>query len=455
MPEIQFFGHKHPILSILFTVSILALCSGCATEEIHQGQRRSSSLTPHQAYAISLEEARLTQTALGQAWFNASELALKEATVIQLPFREVGYLDPKEVSARGYQIDVIQGQVLTIDVEVLSTDSMHLFVDLYEVLTDSLHALRHVATADSSNQLVVEPRTDITYLVRIQPELLRGGRIQVDIKANAALGFPVAGTTSASIHSHFGAPRDGGRRLHKGVDIFADKGTPVVAISDGYVARIDETNIGGKVIWVRDALRNQAYYYAHLDKFMIDPFVRVQRGDTLGLIGNTGNAINTPAHLHFGIYAARRALDPFPFIDQNNLAPAQVAADTSRLGGWIRITSNLARLRKAPYGRADLVDELPRHTALRVVGGAKNWYYVQSPDGKTGFVLASLTEDAAAPIRNLQLASGRSLKYRPSLSAVAIDSIGADSELPVFGEFGDFLGVTSPNGRTGWIASMD
>ena len=45
--------------------------------------------------------------------------------------------------------------------------------------------------------------------------------------------------------------------------------------------------------------------------------------------------------------------------------------------------------------------------------------------------------------------------YRPSMSAVPIDSIEVDSELPVFGEFGGFIGVTSPNGRTGWIAAMD
>ena len=62
--------------------------------------------------------------------------------------------------------------------------------------------------------------------------------------------------------------------MHKGVDIFATTGTPVVAISDGFVARVDQTVVGGKVIWVRDAKRNQAYYYAHLDEFLTEEFVR-------------------------------------------------------------------------------------------------------------------------------------------------------------------------------------
>ena len=102
-----------------------------------------------------------------------------------------------------------------------------------------------------------------------------------------------------------------------------------------------------------------------------------------------------------------------------------------------------------------MVDKLPRHTALRVLGGTQNWYSVALPNGQSGFILSSLTENTDDPIRNMQLASGRSIRYSPSISAVAIDSIGANSELPVFGEFGGFIGVTSPNGRTGWISAMD
>lgn len=431
------------------------LLSGCADEAIIEGKISTHHLTPHQAYAVSLEEAGLEQTALGQAWFDASQVAVEKSVEIVPPYREVGYLDPKEVSARGYHIQLLQGQMLEIEVSVQSEDSMHLFLDLFELPDDSTAAPRHVATSDSLYRIQVEPKRDITYLIRLQPELLRGGRYTFDVKVDASLGFPVAGHSSMHIHSFWGAPRDGGRRLHKGVDIFAKTGTPVVAISDGYVARIDETLVGGKVIWVRDAARNQAYYYAHLDEFLTDEFVRVQKGDTLGTVGKTGNAINTPAHLHFGIYATRSPVDPLPFIqDMAENLPA-VAADTSRLGEWVRVTSRFARLRKGPSRNADMVDKLPRHTALRVLGGTQNWYSVALPNGQSGFILSSLTENTDDPIRNMQLASGRSIRYSPSISAVAIDSIGANSELPVFGEFGGFIGVTSPNGRTGWISAMD
>ena len=434
---------------------LLLLLNGCSKEQILQGEDSVGSLTPRQAYAVSLEAANLDETALGQAWFEAGEEAIHRAVLVQPPFREVGFMDPTEVTARGYRIQLQQGQRLSVKVTVPSSDSLNIFIDLYELPDLNEDPPRHVATADSSNTILVEPRKDLTYLICLQPELLRGGKYRIDIEAGASLGFPVAGLNSKNIFSFWGAPRDGGRRTHEGVDILALKGTPVVAISDGYVSRIEETRIGGKVIWVRDAIRNQAYYYAHLDEFLIEQGVRVQAGDTLGTVGNTGNAINTPSHLHFGIYHIRRPRDPFPFIHNVAERIPSVAADTSRLGNWVRITSKMATLRNGPYNDSEVIENLPKHTALLVAGGISNWYYVQLPNEKHGFVQARYTEEADAPIRKMQLAAGQSLKYRPSYSAVAIDSVGPNSQVNVFGEFEDFVGVRSPNGRTGWIVAMD
>lgn len=434
---------------------LLLLLNGCSKEQVLQGEDSIGGLTPRQAYAVSLEEANLDHTALGQAWFEAGEEAIDRAVLIQPPFREVGYMDPKEVTARGYRVHLQQGQQLSVKVSVPSSDSLNIFIDLYELPQVEGEAPRHVATADSSNAILIEPKQEITYLICLQPELLRGGKYTIDIKSGASLGFPVAGRNTKHIFSFWGASRDGGRRTHEGVDIFAEKGTPVIAISDGYISRIEETMIGGKVIWVRDAIRNQAYYYAHLDEFMIEQGARVEAGDTLGTVGNTGNARNTPSHLHFGIYHIRRPKDPLPFIHNVAESIPSVMADTSQLGQWVRITSRSAALKNAPYDESEVVEKLPRHTALLVVGGISNWYYVQLPNEKHGFVPARYTEEADAPIRNMQLAAGQSLKYRPSYSAVAIDSVGPNSQVPVFGEFRDYVGVTSPNGRTGWIIAMD
>ncbi|MEZ4699687.1 MAG: M23 family metallopeptidase [Rhodothermales bacterium] len=428
----------------------LVLASGCANERVVRGVQNLHQ-TPYDAYVDALRTAHLDGTALGRTWIDAGSEAVSAPLAIESPYQEVGFLDPREVTARAYQIHLYQGQRLDVQIALQASDSAIVFVDLFEVPEDSSAGLRHVAIADSTNRLIVEAREDLSYVLRLQPELLRGGRYTVDITVDASLGFPVAGRGRSAVQSLFGADRDGGRRSHEGVDIFAPRGTPVVAISPGYVARIDETTIGGKVIWVRDAMRNQAYYYAHLDRQLVEPNTRVEAGDTLGTVGNTGNAISTPSHLHFGIYTTRRAVDPLPYINPMQNAPLTLAADTSRLGEWARVTASLAFLRAAPQPRADKRYELPRNTALRLLAGSGDWYRVALPDGEEGFILAHQIETASEPIRSLEIAEGLPIRRAATSTSYPIDSVRVASQLPVFGEFGGYLGVTAPSGRTGWI----
>lgn len=57
----------------------------------------------------------------------------------------------------------------------------------------------------------------------------------------------------------------------------------------------------------------QVHYYAHLEKygdFTVSDWVR--RGDIIGYVGNSGNARGTPPHLHYGIYTATGAVNPYP-----------------------------------------------------------------------------------------------------------------------------------------------
>jgi hypothetical protein len=67
---------------------------------------------------------------------------------------------------------------------------------------------------------------------------------------------------------------------------------------------------------MRVADRTISLYYAHLDKQLVEAGQRVKKGDTLGLVGNTGNARFTPSHLHFGIYNYHGAVDPWPFVNK-------------------------------------------------------------------------------------------------------------------------------------------
>ncbi|MEJ7627300.1 MAG: M23 family metallopeptidase [Ferruginibacter sp.] len=126
------------------------------------------------------------------------------------------------------------------------------------------------------------------------------------------LVFPIAG--KSNIGSYWGAERDGGKRKHEGIDIFAAKETPVVAISDGVIEYVGNDNIGGKTITLQPDDYEWEAYYAHLDKQFVINGQHVKKGQLIGTVGNTGNAKTTPAHLHFGIYTDNGAIDPLPYI---------------------------------------------------------------------------------------------------------------------------------------------
>jgi murein DD-endopeptidase MepM/ murein hydrolase activator NlpD len=130
------------------------------------------------------------------------------------------------------------------------------------------------------------------------------------------LEVPVRGVERRALHSSWAEPRSGHRK-HQGIDIFARRGTPVVAAAEGIVVRIGTTDrLGGNTVWVAGK-PSTLYYYAHLDGFR--PGLRigehVEAGDVLGRVGNTGNARTTPPHLHFGMYPLVQAfwpVDPTP-----------------------------------------------------------------------------------------------------------------------------------------------
>lgn len=127
-----------------------------------------------------------------------------------------------------------------------------------------------------------------------------------------SLPVPVAGVDAARVADTFGAPRGSDRR-HEGVDIFAERGTPVLSTTRGLVLSARESGLGGKQVWVLGPARER-HYYAHLEGWA-EGLARgdmVLPGDRLGTVGTTGNARGTPPHLHYGIYGDGGALDPLP-----------------------------------------------------------------------------------------------------------------------------------------------
>lgn len=356
-----------------------------------------------------------------------------------------------------YLVSVPRGRRLTAEVELTSDDGTRIFVDLFRVAGDEGDPLRPVISTDSvPGTFVHEPWRGGDFILRLQPELLRGGHLRVTLQLEAQLAFPVDGHSMRAIQSIFGAARDGGRRNHDGVDIFARRGTPVLAAAPGVAYRVGVTGLGGKVVWVRDPLRNFRLYYAHLDSQHVSDGDRIEIGDTLGFVGNTGNARTTPPHLHFGIYrSGEGAVDPIPFLDPPRGAPAELTADLDRLGAWVRLVEDGIRLRGAPGTLAPVVRELPRHTAVRVLGGSGEYFRIRLPDGAEGYVAARLTEPADQPISAQVAATGETVRARPGLESPLVARLDGEAALPVLGRYEGYLYVQAPSGRRGWIDAVD
>jgi murein DD-endopeptidase MepM/ murein hydrolase activator NlpD len=157
-----------------------------------------------------------------------------------------------------------------------------------------------------------------------------------------SLTFPVAGTKS-SIRDKWGASRGGGIRRHKGIDIHARKGTPVVAVCDGVITTRDNTPIGGKTLWLKSPGRSWSAYYAHLDKQLVREGQHVRKGQVIGTVGNTGNARTTPSHLHFGVSQGHRWVNPLPFV---RLAPKVAAPKPSYRKAPAKKAATKSRTRK-------------------------------------------------------------------------------------------------------------
>lgn len=279
----------------------------------------------HQAYGHSLAQARLTESALGREWLLASERALASPLAVDVTYEGEGLFDAGAAAAWGYRIAGRPGQRLAAVIRTTATERVEVFIDLFRI--DGGKPV-HVASAaplprgvaEGAEQRiewqVLEPSD---YVVRIQPELLRAGSVHVTIRAEPLLAFPVTGLDTRAIQSGFGAERDGGMRAHRGVDIFAARGTDALAAVDGWVTRVDATRRGGNVVWLTPIFGDLRLYYAHLDRQLVEVGQFVRRGDVIGTVGNTGNAATTPPHLHFGVYVRRAgqrggATDPVSFL---------------------------------------------------------------------------------------------------------------------------------------------
>lgn len=435
------------IARFFFFCLILAALTGC-NGSIKQAF--TTRAAPYEEYIKNLEKANLHETPMGQAWLDAGQRVFQDSIIVDLPFSESGYFSAAEPDARSYRFSVKEGQVLTVSGMVRAPQQARLFFDLFVRKNTEWDRVEYgVAVADSSFQLAHEFRSNQECLLRLQPELLINAYYTITISPTPVLINPVSGASNRSIGSLYGVDRDGGRRRHEGVDIFAPKGTPILAPTDGYVTRVNTTNLGGKVVWMQDRARGHAYYFAHLDSQMVQSGKRVMQGDTLGLVGNTGNARTTPPHLHFGIYQ-RGSIDPINYIRTLDAVAEASPLDTTIEVNVYRITAKQANLRSGPGEKQPLLGQLNQHTYVRIIGQVGNWYRIALPDNRQGYVSKRLVSEANSG-KPLQLQEQKALLSQANINAIPITYLAADSKVEVLAQFEDYQLVQTKEGSLGWL----
>lgn len=121
------------------------------------------------------------------------------------------------------------------------------------------------------------------------------------------------GVSLPAIMPNFGVPRGGGARTHEGEDIIALQGAPVISPTKAVVVDAGTGPSAGNYVTTANP-GGERFVYMHLDKILVRKGDELKVGDIIGYVGNTGNAVGGPAHLHFEIRQDGVATDPFPRI---------------------------------------------------------------------------------------------------------------------------------------------
>jgi murein DD-endopeptidase MepM/ murein hydrolase activator NlpD len=429
---------------LYFTLLLLAV--SCKTS----GPGIFKKKSPHEQYGDRLTNAGLTSTALGNLWFRMAEQSIAAPTAIKIPYKETGYFSAERPAAAGLRFDAVRGQQLTIKVEKNPAINFNLYIDLWRAAQDN--QLKHLAAADTLNYSIRhEVSENASYILRIQPELLTSGEYTISITAGPSLAYPIKASGKNHIQSFWGADRDGGARKHEGIDLFAPFRTPIVAAADGTVTRVHETAIGGKVVWLRPENRNYTLYYAHLDSQLVTDGQKVKTGDTLGLMGKTGNARFTSPHLHFGIYTFGGAVDPLPFVNPVQGEPEKITASTKLLGKLVRTGPVKASVYPQPNTSATPTTEIAGNTVMQVEAATSTWFRVRLPNGQPGYIRNAQVHEADKPIRNHTVKTSLQVLDQPDSLAAKKTSIPAGETVDILGNYNNFYFISKGSSLTGWI----
>jgi murein DD-endopeptidase MepM/ murein hydrolase activator NlpD len=194
------------------------------------------------------------------------------------------------------------------EVEVLEAEQAAL-VEKLAAARESADAVFHSADAEYKDAYNRYQR-ELRRLAALRAAQQSGGGKGLPADSTAGVVCPVGGNTW--FIDTWGAARPGGR-THKGVDMSATLGTPLVAMYSGSI-RLNWHSTGGRQVYLT-ADDGNFYYYAHLSGYPagLGNGQRVNKGQTIGFVGTTGNA--TTAHLHLGLGVVGGGLvNPYPTV---------------------------------------------------------------------------------------------------------------------------------------------
>ena len=321
-------------------------------------------------------------------WEQQHEIGLQDSLKIELPYAENGHFSPRSFPIYSYEINLNAGEIFNFEI---FTDSINdlVFIDFYQVKGDSIKRFDRIESAEIDQKIFqYEIKEYGLYKIVIQPAIEIQSDFVLKFDKKPAYSFPVAEGQNSNIQSYWGAARDGGARSHEGIDIFAQRGTPVLAATNGRIGFTGEKGLGGKQVWLRDTKRGQSLYYAHLDS-IAKTSGSVKTGDTLGFVGNTGNARTTPPHLHFGIYK-RGAINPLYFVKQAEEFKPKLSKFDKKSTSLIT-KSSIANLRDQPTtSGSQILGQVKNKDTLQLLGKTGDWYHVRTKNKSASFIHESL-----------------------------------------------------------------
>ncbi|SDB54580.1 Murein DD-endopeptidase MepM and murein hydrolase activator NlpD, contain LysM domain [Flavobacteriaceae bacterium MAR_2010_188] len=326
-------------------------------------------------------------------WTSEFEIRKGDSLSIDLPYAGQGTFSSYRNEVLSYDFQLQEGERLVLELDRVP-DSSKVFVNIYDNSDSKMAGKSELFEGLVKNRrnVLVKKGTNSIYKIVLQPELSIQSEFILKIYTEATYSFPVAGHTSKNTQSFWGASRDGGKRSHEGIDIFAERGTPVVAAVDGRVRKTGEYGLGGKQVWLKEGMFGNSLYYAHLDSIAVETGKSVKIGDTLGFVGNTGNARTTAPHLHFGIYQGYHgAINPFPFIKETEFI--NIEAETIAISGTIK--SPKANIRIGPSTIYAIIITLEEASEVEILSKSNDWYQIVLPSGLRGFIHESLIVEKA------------------------------------------------------------